>query len=176
MIRAQQNSSVEYQWVSLSFWTWSCAALTLIIHSAPGSLSGSQVTEAQFVRGDWRMSKRRCVELKICQTISCSAPVSRRNRAPSPAAAAGIWLISDTNSLQTSRTDRERFSQTFFNRAFIQRHLVFNNVLRTVAKIHYLAYTSFMELFFFLKQFCLMLPLLEKTIEPVQNTTENVMI
>lgn len=35
-----------------------------------------------------RMSKRRWVEFKICQTISCSAPVSRRHRASSPTAAA----------------------------------------------------------------------------------------
>ncbi|XP_052439421.1 A-kinase anchor protein 9 isoform X2 [Carassius gibelio] len=35
------------------------------------------------------MSRRRCVEFKICQTISCSAPIGRRNRPPSPAAAAG---------------------------------------------------------------------------------------
>ncbi|KAL1254813.1 hypothetical protein QQF64_012874, partial [Cirrhinus molitorella] len=60
-----------------------------------GSLSlrtekrSSQVgPEAHFGSGKRRMSKRRWVEFKISQTISCSAPVGRRNRPPSPAAAA----------------------------------------------------------------------------------------
>lgn len=43
-----------------------------------------------------KMSKRRWVEFKICQTISCSAPVSRRHRPSSPAAAAaGMFQISN---------------------------------------------------------------------------------
>ncbi|XP_045915257.1 A-kinase anchor protein 9 isoform X4 [Micropterus dolomieu] len=43
------------------------------------------------------MSKRRWVEFKICQTISCSAPVSRRRRASSPAmaAATGTAVMED---------------------------------------------------------------------------------
>lgn len=46
---------------------------------------------AQVVGVCEKMSKRRWVEFKICQTISCSAPVSRRRRASSPAAAAGMF-------------------------------------------------------------------------------------
>ncbi|KAM3858147.1 A-kinase anchor protein 9 [Diretmus argenteus] len=42
------------------------------------------------------MSKRRWVEFKICQTISCTAPVTRRHRPPSPAAAAtGTTVMED---------------------------------------------------------------------------------
>ncbi|XP_035391455.1 A-kinase anchor protein 9 isoform X3 [Electrophorus electricus] len=40
------------------------------------------------------MSKGRWVELKICQTISCSAPISRRRRPPSPTAA-GTTVMED---------------------------------------------------------------------------------
>lgn len=45
-------------------------------------------TQRVFTVGsDWlRMSKRRWVEFRISQTISCSAPVSRRHRPSSPAA------------------------------------------------------------------------------------------
>lgn len=40
-----------------------------------------------------RMSKRRWVEFKISQTISCSAPVSQRRRASSPATAGMVSFL-----------------------------------------------------------------------------------
>ncbi|KAG7501284.1 hypothetical protein JOB18_045145 [Solea senegalensis] len=50
------------------------------------------------------MSKRRWVEFKICQTISCSAPVSRRRRASSPATAAAAATTTGTTMME----DEER--------------------------------------------------------------------
>ncbi|CAB1320859.1 unnamed protein product [Coregonus sp. 'balchen'] len=46
------------------------------------------------------MSKKRWVEFKICQTISCTAPVRRRHRPPSPAAAATVTTVMEDEERQ----------------------------------------------------------------------------